>query len=157
MRSSRRRRSWRISTASTRSSASTSSSASCTWSWTSAKAWRYYSSAGHPPPLLVGADGTFARLEKGGPIIGQGSGLPFEEGRQPLKAGDRIILTTDGVIEHRNEEGEQFGDVRLQRALTRLTGLPIEAMLDGVMENVMSFGKRAPEDDISLLGIEYRG
>ena len=117
----------------------------------------YYSSAGHPPPLLVGADGTFARLEKGGPIIGQGSGLPFEEGRQPLKAGDRIILTTDGVIEHRNEEGEQFGDVRLQRALTRLTGLPIEAMLDGVMENVMSFGKQTPEDDISLLGIEYRG
>jgi len=117
----------------------------------------YYSSAGHPPPLLVGADGTFARLEKGGPIIGQGSGLPFEEGRQPLKAGDRIILTTDGVIEHRNEEGEQFGDVRLQRALTRLTGLPIEAMLDGVMENVMSFGKRTPEDDVSLLGIEYRG
>jgi len=25
------------------------------------------------------------------------------------------------------------------------------------MENVMSFGKGAPEDDISLLGIEYRG
>ena len=117
----------------------------------------HYSSAGHPPPLLVGADGSFTRLEKGGPIIGQGSGLPFEEGRQPLKPGDRIILTTDGVIEHRNEEGEQFGNVRLQRALTRLTGVPIEAMLDGVMENVMSFGKGAPEDDISLLGIEYRG
>ncbi len=117
----------------------------------------HYSSAGHPPPLLVGADGSFARLEKGGPVIGQGSGLPFEEGRQPLKTGDRIILATDGVIEHRNEEGEQFGDVRLQRALTRLTSLPIEAMLDGVMENVMSFGKGAPEDDISLLGIEYRG
>ena len=30
-------------------------------------------------------------------------------------------------------------------------------MLDGVMENVMSFGKQAPKDDISLLGIEYRG
>ena len=57
----------------------------------------HYSSAGHPPPLLVGADGGFARLDKGGPIIGQGSGLPFEEGRQPLKPGDRIILTTDGV------------------------------------------------------------
>jgi len=117
----------------------------------------YYSSAGHPPPLLVGADGSFARLDKGGPIIGQGSGLPFEEGRQPLRPGDCIVLTTDGVIEHRNEEGEQYGDVRLQRALTQLAGLPIKAMLDGVMENLMSFGKQAPRDDISLLGIEYRG
>ena len=117
----------------------------------------HYSSAGHPPPLLVGADGGFARLEQGGPIIGQGSGLPFEEGRQPLKPGDRIILTTDGVIEHRNEEGEQYGDARLQRALTKLAGLPIEAMLDGVMEDVMTFGKHAPKDDVSLMGIEYRG
>ena len=117
----------------------------------------HYSSAGHPPSLLVGADGSFARLDKSGPIIGQGSGLPFEEGRQPLKPGDRIVLTTDGVTERRNEEGEQYGDARLQRTLTKLAGLPIEAMLDGVMEDVMSFGKQAPEDDISLLGIEYCG
>ena len=117
----------------------------------------YYSSAGHPAPLLVGADGSFARLDKRGPIIGQGSGLPFEEGRQPLKPGDRIVLRTDGVTEHRNEEGEPYGDARLQRALTQLAGLPIEAMLDGVMENVMSFGKQALTDDVSLMGIEYRG
>jgi hypothetical protein len=30
-------------------------------------------------------------------------------------------------------------------------------MLDGVMEDVMSFGKQAPKDDVSLLGFEYRG
>ena len=29
--------------------------------------------------------------------------------------------------------------------LTQLAGLPIEAMLDGVMEDVMSFGKHAPK------------
>ena len=115
-----------------------------------------YSSAGHPPPLLIGGDGSFAPLEEGGPIIGQGSGLPFEEGRRRLKAGDRIVLTTDGVIEHRNKEGEQFGNARLQRALVRLAGQSIQAMLDGVMEDVVSFGKQAPADDISLLGIEYR-
>ena len=116
-----------------------------------------YSCAGHPPPLLLGADGGFARLDKGGPLIGQGSGLPFEEGIQSLKPGDRIVLTTDGVTEHRNDEGEQYGDARLQRALSELAHLPIQAMLDGVMENVMSFGKQAPKDDASLLGIEYRG
>jgi sigma-B regulation protein RsbU (phosphoserine phosphatase) len=116
-----------------------------------------YSCAGHPPPLLIGADGGFARLDKGGPLIGQGSGLPFEEGIQPLKPGDRIVLTTDGVTEHRNDEGEQYGDARLKRALTELAHLPIQAMLDGVMDNVMSFGKQAPKDDVSLLGFEYRG
>ena len=116
-----------------------------------------YSSAGHPPPLLIGGDGSFARLDKGGPIIGQGAGLPFDEGHHRLKAGDRIVLTTDGVIEHRNTGGEQFGEARLQRALVRLAGQPIQAMLDGVMEDVMSFGKQAPADDVSLLGIEYRG
>ena len=49
------------------------------------------------------------------------------------------------MTEHCNEEGEQYGDARLQRALTELADLPIQAMLDGVMENVMSFGKQAPE------------
>jgi sigma-B regulation protein RsbU (phosphoserine phosphatase) len=117
----------------------------------------HYSRAGHPPPLLVGADGRLARLDKGGPIIGQGSGLPFEEGRQALERGDRIILTTDGLLEHRNEEGEQYGDARLERALARVTGLPLGPMLDRVMENVMSFGKEAPKDDVSLMGIEYCG
>ena len=117
----------------------------------------HYSSAGHPPPLLVGADGNLARLEKGGPIIGQASGLPFEEGRHRLKPGDRIILMTDGLIEHCNEGGEQYGDTRLEHALTTLVRLPLGPMLDRVMENVMSFGNQSPKDDVSLLGIEYRG
>jgi sigma-B regulation protein RsbU (phosphoserine phosphatase) len=116
-----------------------------------------YSIAGHPPPLLVGADGRFARLDKGGPLIGQGSGLPFEEGRESLKPGDRIILTTDGVTEHCDEKGEQYGDARLEQTLISLAGLPIGTMLDRVMENVMSFGRGALEDDVSLLGVEYRG
>jgi len=117
-----------------------------------------YSNAGHPPPLLLRADGTLEKLEKGGPMIGLGGVLPFEEGELAIGAGDRIILYTDGVLEYEKALGEFYGEERFQRAVTGEAGLSIDALLDHIMEDMMAFGQQAkPADDITLLGIEYRG
>ena len=117
-----------------------------------------YSNAGHPPPLLIRTDGTLEKLEKGGPMIGLGGVLPFEEGELTIRTGDRIILYTDGVLEYEKALGEFYGEERFQRAVTGEAGLSIDALLDHIMEDMMAFGQQAkPKDDITLLGIEYRG
>ncbi len=117
-----------------------------------------YSNAGHPPPLLIRTDGTLEKLEKGGPMIGLGGVLPFEEGELAIRTGDRIILYTDGVLEYEKTLGEFYGEERFQRAVTGEAGLSIDALLDHIMEDMMAFGQQAkPKDDITLLGIEYRG
>jgi sigma-B regulation protein RsbU (phosphoserine phosphatase) len=117
-----------------------------------------YSNAGHPPPLLIRTDGTLEKLEKGGPMIGLGGVLFFEEGELGIRTGDRIILYTDGVLEYEKTLGESYGEKRFQRAVTGQSGLSIDALLDHIMEDMMAFGQQAkPKDDITLLGIEYRG
>lgn len=116
-----------------------------------------YSNAGHPPPFLLRADGTLEMLDRGGSIVGLGSGLPFEEEEKSLGPGDRIILYTDGLLEHHNLDGEMYGEQRLKAAVRRLSDFSIESLLENLMNEVLAFGRQAPRDDISLLGITHRG
>lgn len=63
---------------------------------------------GHPPPLLIGADGSSEEL--GGPAA-LPLGLPglgprsFERAQRKLASGDRVILYSDGVTERRTATG----------------------------------------------------
>ncbi|HON99176.1 MAG TPA: SpoIIE family protein phosphatase [Syntrophales bacterium] len=116
-----------------------------------------YSSAGHPPPLLVRRRGSVTVLEAGGPIIGLGRGMPFEEEEIVLERGDRLVCFTDGVTEYGAVGGARFGLTRLENAVARDVST-LTALLDGILEELRLFGDGAPnEDDITLLGLEYRG
>jgi sigma-B regulation protein RsbU (phosphoserine phosphatase) len=72
-----------------------------------------FANAGHYPPLLVRADGSVERLDKGGPVLGVFPDAVYEEGRTPLRSGDRIILYTDGITDVCNAADEEFGEGRL--------------------------------------------
>lgn len=117
-----------------------------------------YSNAAHPPPILLHADGTFELLEKGGTIIGLGGILPFEEEEKTLSAEDKILLYTDGVFEFTDSNGEIFGQERFHALAKSLNGLGISTMLTEIVGTVESLvqGSRL-EDDVSLLGIEFKG
>lgn len=61
-----------------------------------------YASAGHPPILVVRADGTAAYLTAatGGPLgTGDGVGRGFRTGRERLATEDLLLLYTDGLVE----------------------------------------------------------
>lgn len=66
-----------------------------------------YSSAGHPPPILVEADGTSRVLEDGHTIpLGIRSGWPRPEARVTIPARATLLLYTDGLVERRNSPVE---------------------------------------------------
>jgi len=116
-----------------------------------------YSNAAHPPPVLLHTDGTLEFLDKGGTIIGIGGALPFEGGENQLRAGDKLFIYTDGIVEYQDEDGNFYGEDRFFDEMKRLKDEPISSMIDGVIASVMDFGKNnEPQDDISLLGIEIR-
>ncbi|NSW87447.1 MAG: SpoIIE family protein phosphatase [Syntrophobacteraceae bacterium] len=117
-----------------------------------------YSNAGHPPVVLLHNDGEIELLTEGGGVIGLGGLLPFSEASRDLREGDRIILYTDGVVEHRNAAGEFYGQERLYGMLSRFRDLGIEEMLSRVLESVTEFGgDERLRDDVSLLGIHFKG
>ena len=116
-----------------------------------------YSSAAHPPPLLLHRDGGLELLDKGGTIIGLNGVVPFEQEERRLQPGDKVIIYTDGVVEYFNLAEEPFGTERLYDLAQRLYKRPISEILDGIYEGLMDFGRHAKiQDDISLLGIEFK-
>jgi sigma-B regulation protein RsbU (phosphoserine phosphatase) len=120
--------------------------------------WLDYSCAGHPSPLLVRSDGAMDFLDQRGPIIGFGSGKPFGQSSIQLQAGDRVILYTDGLIESRNPAGDYFGKPGLYEVLANHRNEPIQTMVDAVYAKIKDFRQQAaPDDDISLLAVEYGG
>jgi len=70
------------------------------------------SQARHPLNYLVRKKAGIKPLNDGGSIIGV-SNLPFEEEIIKLEVG-KIILYTDGIIEHQRIDGKVYNEERLK-------------------------------------------
>ncbi|QHA07656.1 SpoIIE family protein phosphatase [Streptomyces broussonetiae] len=104
--------------------------------------------AGHPPPLIAGAQGrvTVPELPAGAPL-GLGLGLvPFESVELELPEGSVIALYSDGLVESRDEDID-VGLRRLGAALAH-PGASLEDMCSRVMETSRNY---TPADDVTLL------
>jgi anti-sigma regulatory factor (Ser/Thr protein kinase) len=65
-------------------------------------------SAGHLPPIVVGADGRGRLLEvEGDPPVGAFRVAAYHEHHVPLEPGSRVVLVTDGAAEVRGEPLDQ--------------------------------------------------
>jgi len=117
-----------------------------------------YSSAGHPPPVLARSGGALQILDHRGPSIGFGCEDPIGQHTVQMQTGDKIMLYTDGVLESRNTKEDLFGKSRFYDVLKKHRHDPIRKMVDAVYANVNEFRHQAkPDDDISILGLEYCG
>ena len=117
-----------------------------------------YASAAHPPPVLLHKDGTIELLKEGGTIIGMGGILPFEEGSRQLEKGDRLFVYTDGIIEYESKNGQFYGEERFYEILASMRDQTLPKTIETTVTDLMAFGdQNDPQDDISLMGIEFRG
>lgn len=117
-----------------------------------------YSCAGHPPPVLMRPDGSMQILDHRGPSIGFGHENPIGQQTMQLQAGDKIMLYTDGLLESRNRKNDFFGKSRFYNLLENHHHEPIQNMVDAVYANLNEFRHQTkPDDDISILGVEYCG
>jgi sigma-B regulation protein RsbU (phosphoserine phosphatase) len=69
-----------------------------------------------------------------------------------LKDGDLILLFTDGITEGTNDQGEMYGQERLERALNEYADLPVGKLLDKIIEDVEAF-QVEQSDDMTVLVI----
>ncbi|MDA1029014.1 MAG: SpoIIE family protein phosphatase [Bacteroidetes bacterium] len=115
-----------------------------------------YVNAGHNPPTLVRADGSFELLEKGGLLLGVIAGMPYESGTVTLEIGDVLSIFTDGVTEAMSPDGEEWGEERLEPLLSNVRDLSAEGVLSAVHEAIKEFTHHAPvlSDDLTMMVIK---
>jgi len=110
-----------------------------------------YSNGGQLPPLVLRADHSVTRLDKGGTVVGLMDGMSYDEGSVHLRSGDIVIAYSDGVTEPENEFGD-FGEERLLEVVSRNRHLPLAAISDLVMQALRSWiGTQEQPDDITLV------
>ena len=118
--------------------------------------------AGHPCPVVI-RNGSVL------PDTGQSSSLPLGLGltaheesvpdEMSLQPGDRVLLYTDGVVEARSPQGEEFGLDRLLDLLIResASGLLANEVLRRLVRTCLEFQGGRLRDDATLLLLEWNG
>jgi sigma-B regulation protein RsbU (phosphoserine phosphatase) len=110
-----------------------------------------YCSAGHPPALLLRANGELELLSDGGLLLGVVPAAPYVSGSFELRDGDLLVIYSDGITESVNCDGEEFGSARLEAQLRRAQSGPADNVLFSVLGAVQDFAAACPlVDDMSV-------
>ena len=111
-----------------------------------------YCSAGHPPALLLRANGQLELLAEGGPLLGVIPTARFEQGSVQLGAGETLLICSDGILESADKEDEEFGSERLETELRAARSGSADAVLFSVLGAVQDFAAPRPlTDDMTLV------
>jgi sigma-B regulation protein RsbU (phosphoserine phosphatase) len=115
-----------------------------------------YSNAGHIPPLLL-RDGRPRGLCAGGGVLGIDRKLSWGKEVVKLRAGDFILMHTDGLHEATNFADEPFGLDRVQKAAIAAAdaGQTAEGLAKALLWEMRRFtGLQTRFDDLTLICIK---
>lgn len=111
-----------------------------------------YISCGHPPPLILRADGQVEKLDQSNTALGIFQDLHYTEANTHLNTGDILVLYTDGVVELMNQSNESFGVPRLVQVIRENQQRSAAELIDKVIEAVQAFsGSYGYLDDLTLV------
>ncbi|MEV5955181.1 SpoIIE family protein phosphatase [Streptomyces sp. NPDC051987] len=109
-----------------------------------------YSNAGHPPPMLIHADGGCELLDQATdpPLGARPQHVPRPQASLAYRPGDTLVLYTDGLIERRDQDID-VGLDQLERVLGEFVHLGTEELADTVLARMGVAG--GGRDDIALV------
>lgn len=119
-----------------------------------------YANAGHDAPILLGAQNDITRLDQaGGPPLCMLENHSYPWAAHPLRAGDAVLLYTDGVTEAMDSSGKLYGRDRLIEVLRGLDAkTPCARIIAAVREDLRRFGAvDTLADDITMLALRWHG
>jgi sigma-B regulation protein RsbU (phosphoserine phosphatase) len=75
--------------------------------------------------------------------------------REGLAAGDIVLISTDGVWETHNPEGQTFGKTRVADVVQAHRDRSAEGIVQALLEALAHFrGRAAQEDDVTLVVVK---
>ena len=106
-----------------------------------------YVNAGHNAPLLVRAAGGVEPLTEGGMVLGMFDGVGYAQAEVEVRAGDTLVIFSDGVSETFGPDGEEFGDDRVAQLVAARRHLAAAALEAEILRELESFSQGAKATD----------
>ena len=118
-----------------------------------------FANAGHNPPLIRQADGSYAyHKTRAGLVLAGMEGIRYRRFELQLKPGDTLYLYTDGVTEATDAHEQLYGEQRLLTLLNRHPAATSKDLCDAVKADVDAFvGEAEQFDDITMLCLTWYG
>lgn len=112
-----------------------------------------YTGAGDLPILHMNAKtGDVEKVKSNGLLLGFAAQGNYEDVIIEMAKDNCIFLITDGIIESRNAEGEQFGSNRLKETIKKY--FASKDPLNNIKKDFTEFTAGKYEDDISIISIK---
>ena len=117
--------------------------------------------AGHNSPIVVrprnGSCEMFYLNSTGMPV-GISADSQFASGTFQFEIDDLLIAYTDGVTETENDQGEGWGQQRLENLLRSCSRKTPEQIIKGILDQVSMFANGQPQqDDMTLIVMAVQG
>lgn len=114
-----------------------------------------YTGAGDLPLIYKNStDNSVASIQSKGMLLGFSLDGEYEDTTINVKSGDYLLVTTDGIIETRNANGEQYGSNRLMDLAKTFTNGQDEP--EAIKKSISDYSECNFEDDISLITIKVK-
>jgi serine phosphatase RsbU (regulator of sigma subunit) len=120
--------------------------------------------AGHNEPILLHRDGGVERLGVTGPVVSALGGR-WEPRRTAWDVGDFLVVFTDGLVEARDERGDEVGD---DRVIDWCRGLKVQAdalpkgqgaahVAHGLLDHARRTSVDLRRDDVTIVVVQRIG
>jgi sigma-B regulation protein RsbU (phosphoserine phosphatase) len=116
-----------------------------------------YSAAGHPPLIYWNSNTRkVSFIESNGLIISSFMQSEYPVRNIKFESGDLFLLYTDGVIEAKNHNGEDFGNKRLEELIPKNTYTSLSEFSSNILNalNLWQNNKMPQQDDITWIAID---
>lgn len=115
-----------------------------------------FCAAGHPPAFLFKAcTGKIISVESPGLPLGVGplDKHVYKTKKYRVNTDDLLLFFSDGLVEQRNSDGEEFGKDRLKQILINHNNIPVTELKQLIFQEFFLFkgGNIEQTDDISLI------
>ncbi|MEU5882756.1 SpoIIE family protein phosphatase [Spirillospora sp. NPDC047279] len=110
-------------------------------------------SAGHPPAIVISADGMIRYASSGGVPLGLFDDFEAVAQTLDLDVGDTLFFHSDGVLDACDLVRRQYGQERLLEVLAGHATAPLQDMLGALERNLLDYCDGDLRDDVSMLAL----
>lgn len=109
--------------------------------------------AGHCAPLIARADGKIESIAPTGPVVGILDHPQWSSVKTVLRPGETLLLYSDGVVEARSKDDEEYGLAQVAASLFSAAseGISASEVTGRILKGVDHHAGGALDDDLTLV------